>query len=75
MQNHPKTRLQNLSQTLPSFEDHAKIFQDLHFSRNYSIHLELWVRFAHYISFFGTSIPSFPRVDSNLQQTDQFAGK
>ena len=50
-QNHPKTRLQNVSQTLPRFGDHAKIFQDPHFSRNYSIHLELRVRFAHYIFF------------------------
>ena len=76
MQNHLKTRLQHLSQTLPRFRDRAKIFQDPHFSRNHSIHLELWVRFAHFIIFFfGISITSFPRLDSNLQQTDQFAGK
>ena len=52
MQNQPKTRLQHLSQTLPRFRDPAKIFQDPHFSRNHSIHLELWVRFAHFILFF-----------------------
>ena len=38
-QNHPKTTLQDSSQSLPSFRDRAKILQDPLFSRNHSIPL------------------------------------
>lgn len=40
MQNQPKTRLRESSQTFPGFQDRVKIkTRDPHFSRNHSIHL------------------------------------
>ena len=39
MQNHPKRRLWELSQTLPRFWDQAKVFREPHFSKNHPIPL------------------------------------
>ena len=39
MQNHPKRRLRELSQTLPRFRDQAKVFRDPHFSKNHPMPL------------------------------------
>ena len=61
--NHAKTRLRDLSKTLPRFRDPAKIFRDPRFSRYHSPPLR-WFRrlfcFSHFLFYFFFSLTANP---------------
>ena len=77
--NHAKTRLRDLSKTLPRFRDTAKIFRDPRFSRYHSLPLILeapqfhfWTRVEKFARGFTAAFPGNVRQTTYVKKRFRF---